>query len=182
MKFKHRIFLAAASAVCIFAVASPSHGSSNWWDGKTFGEISARLGVQMRDSSRSNFWRPSGDVSGQVGYPLDIDGPKFDCPTGWTADMTIDSGTLPPGMALQANGHITGTPTERGHWPVVMKLDHIMCDGHHYELSGAPDVFVEFGLQHGFQTGDPSQCAEGSVGFCNLTTIRFHITGTGEVH
>jgi hypothetical protein len=182
MTLKHRIFAFTASAVCVFAVASRAEGSSNWWDGKTFGEISARLGVQMKDSSRSRFWQPSGDVNGQVGYPLTIAAPSFDCPSGWTASTTVDSGTLPPGMAMDEHGNITGTPTERGHWPVVLKLNNIMCDGHHYEFNGAPDVFVDFGLQHGFQTGDPSQCSEGSVGYCNLTTIRFHITGTGEVH
>jgi putative Ig domain-containing protein len=165
-----------AITLCMLGAAAPATA------GETYGQISARLGVPMRDSSRSNYWRPSGDVSGQVGYPLDIDGPRFDCPSGWTSSMTVDSGTLPPGMTLQGNGHITGTPTERGHWAVVMKLENIMCDGHHFALNGSPDVFINYGIQQGFLKDGWTTCTEGSVGYCNLTTIRFHITGTGEVH
>lgn len=165
-----------AVVLCLLGAAAPATA------GETYGQISARLGVPMRDSSRSNVWHPRDDVSGQVGYPLEINGPTFDCPPGWTADMTLDSGTLPPGMTLDDHGNITGTPTERGHWAMVMKLDNIMCDGHHFQLSGAPDVFVNFGVQKGFLTSDGTTCVEGSFGYCNLTTIRFHITGTGEVH
>ena len=74
------------------------------------------------------------------------------------------------------NGDISGIPTERGHWIVVMKLANITMNGHRYTVSGAPDVLV---TDQGWQNQD--DCVENSQGYCSLTTIRFHITGSGEV-
>lgn len=176
-RFSKRPYVAAAAIVSLFTVSSPAAAKS-----ETYGEIAARIGVPMRDSSGTRLWSPQGDVDGKIGYPLSISGPRFDCPSGWTSNMSINSGTLPPGMSLNNNGDITGTPTERGHWIVTMKIDNITCGGHHYQLSGAPEEFVNYGLKQGFLTGENSTCAESSYGFCSLTTIRFHITGTGEVH
>lgn len=170
-----RPYASFAIMLCLLGAASPAAG-------QTWNEISARVGVPMRDSSRSHLWNPRGDVNGQVGYPLEINGPSFDCPSGWTADMGVDSGTLPPGMTLDGHGNITGTPTERGHWAVVMKLANITCQGHHFARNGTPEESINYAIQQGLQPGDWATCAEGSDRFCGLTTIRFHITGTGEVH
>jgi hypothetical protein len=164
--------VAVAATLCLLGATTSAAA-------ETYAQIAARIGEPLTNGGQS--WHPNGDVSGQVGYPLDIDGPRFDCPSGWTSTMTVDSGTLPPGMTLQSNGHITGTPTERGHWAVVMKLENIMCNSHHYDLMGLTEGFVNYGVQQGFFKSDPG-CAEGAAGFCTLTAIRFHITGTGEVH
>jgi hypothetical protein len=172
--------VAVAITALLFATSSPARAQHSRSGGETYGEIAARLGVQWVTSSSP--WRPSGDVNGQVGYPLKINPPGFACSSGWTSNTTVYSGTLPPGMVMDGHGGIAGIPTERGHWVVVLKLDDIYCNGHHYTFQGWPDVLEDIALQHGDQTGDPSQCAEGSMGYCNLTTIRFHITGTGEVH
>jgi hypothetical protein len=78
---------------------------------------------------------------------------------------------------MQNSGDISGIPTERGHWIVTLKIANIRCNGHRFTMSGAPDVLVE---NQGWKNQD--DCIENGQSYCTLTTIRFHITGTGIVH
>ena len=76
------------------------------------------------------------DIDGRIGYPLFVSNPKGRCaPSGdWTANTSIVSGTLPPGLTLNSNpSTITGTPTERGHWTVRLKKYNIICNGSSYK-------------------------------------------------
>jgi len=75
------------------------------------------------------------------------------------------------------HGDISGIPTERGTWIVTLKLANLTCNGHRFTMQGAPDVFVE---NQGWKNQD--DCVEDGQGYCKLTTIRFHITGSGTVH
>lgn len=165
------------SAISIMTVAGcATAGAETEGQGNTYGEIATKLGVPM--VSGFNSWSPNGDVNGEVGHPLSITGPRGGngCNGGWNADTDIASGQLPPGLTMQNSGDISGIPTQRGHWIVTMKFANIRCNGHHFALNGAPDVFVE---HQGWKDWD--KCVEGGVGYCNLTTIRFHITGSGQV-
>jgi hypothetical protein len=146
----------------------------------TLGAIAIRLGVPFQDYWKD--WTPSGDVDGKVGYPLSIKGPRTSSSGDWSADFVgIDSGQLPPGLSVSEiggrRGDISGIPTERGHWVVTMKISNLRLNGHLYTVEGAPDVLVE---NQGWKNYD--DCVEGGRGYCRLTTIRFHITGSGEVH
>lgn len=76
------------------------------------------------------------DVDGQVGYQLYVSGPKGRCEPSksWTANSTIVSGSLPPGLTLNsAPSTITGIPRERGHWIVKLKMYNIECGGNYYK-------------------------------------------------
>ena len=79
------------------------------------------------------------DINGEVGHVLDVDGPMNVGPGGcaWTSNYAIVSGTLPPGLSIVKDRnyyfwHITGIPTERGHWVVEIQLSNIQCDGETY--------------------------------------------------
>jgi hypothetical protein len=101
-------------------------------------------------STQWNYGRD--DISGEMGHPVDVDGPRARCvPGDWRGRTTIVSGKLPDGLALEAGDNIKGIPTKRGHWIVTLRLDDITCNGVRYERSS-------FEQQ-----------------------LRFHITGTGEV-
>jgi hypothetical protein len=99
-------------------------------------------------------WNSSvGDIDGKVGYPLNVDGPTAQgCAGSWSSRPHVAEGSLPPGMSLQNNSDVSGIPTERGHWIVTMEMSNIACGGQAYPL-------MTFKQQ-----------------------LRFHITGTGEVH
>jgi hypothetical protein len=97
------------------------------------------------------------DVKGEVGYPIHVDGPHAQgCSGQWSEHVSIVSGQLPPGVSLPDGLGVapdfTGIPTERGHWVVTVQADNIQCNGQTYPLQ-------TFRQQ-----------------------LRFHITGTGEVH
>ncbi len=97
------------------------------------------------------------DVSGTVGSPLYVQGCRAEIVpsnVGWTANHRVLTGELPPGMHFSDNGStIEGVPTERGHWIVTLELYDI-------KKNDEPD-FTYFGI---------------------IQTVRFHITGSGEVH
>lgn len=71
------------------------------------------------------------DIDGEVGHQLTVWGPQAHCtvPGGWTGTTTIVSGTLPPGLVKDDKDYISGVPTERGHWIVVIRLDPMYCGG-----------------------------------------------------
>ncbi len=87
--------------------------------------------------SYSDSWNGGhSDIDGKIGYPLYVSNPKARCaPSGnWTANTSIVSGTLPPGLTLNsAPSTITGTPTERGHWKVTLRKYNIICNGSSYK-------------------------------------------------
>ena len=87
--------------------------------------------------SYSNSWNGGqNDIDGRIGYALYVSSPKGRCaPSGkWTVNTSIVSGTLPPGMTLNsAPSTITGTPTERGHWIVTLRMSNIICNGSSYK-------------------------------------------------
>jgi hypothetical protein len=103
----------------------------------------------------TRLWR-SGDVDGQVGYPLDIGYPTLLCLPArkWSGRVSIVSGQFPPGISLHDSDlSIKGIPTERGHWIVKLKLYDINCNGEIWQLKE----------------------------YIATTEIRFHITGSGRV-
>ena len=143
----------------------------------TLGYKAMQLGVPPVNGW--SLWRPNGDVNGEVGHPISVYGPRGggDCRGGWNAFTGLHSGRLPPGLSVDDSGDITGIPTERGHWIVTMRISNIQCNGHRYLLSGVPDVVV---TQDGYW-GNVEECKENGNNFCSLSTIRFHITGSGRV-
>ena len=74
------------------------------------------------------------DINGEVGHPVLVGYPTADCKPGghWSSNQEVASGTLPPGLVLNGDGSITGIPTERGHWIVMMNESNIQCNGESY--------------------------------------------------
>jgi hypothetical protein len=165
-------FIFATATLALLAGCSTTSETAGDQD-NTLGAIAKRLGVPFIGWWRG--WSPSGDVNGEVGHPLNVNGPRGsdDCSS---ASINIASGQLPPGLSMGRNGDISGIPTQRGHWIVTMKIENLMCNGHHFTLSGAPDVLVE---NQGWT--NQYECIEDGQGYCKLTTIRFHVTGSGQV-
>ena len=68
-----------------------------------------------------------------VGRPLSDYDPSSD---QWAYDVEIASGSLPPGLSIvkdrDAYGDISGIPTERGHWIVILKVKNIQWKGKYY--------------------------------------------------
>ena len=70
------------------------------------------------------------DIDGEVGHPLTVKSPTMACPGDWYArDTRIVSGTLPPGLTFDKSGNISGIPTERGHWVMMVGMYNIQCNG-----------------------------------------------------
>jgi hypothetical protein len=108
-------------------------------------------------------WSPAGDVNGEVGHPLSINGPTARCwragsgppntrEARYSVNVRVASGQLPPGLSMNGIGAINGIPSERGHWIVRLEVYGALCDGVSY----------------------PNMSSWGSE-------IRFHITGSGQV-
>jgi hypothetical protein len=91
-------------------------------------------------------------VKGEVGYRLEVDGPRLNLDTRWSANHMIVSGSFPPGVEWGPGGQITGIPKRRGHFWVTVKLYNITCNGHN------DDQHLSFEQQ-----------------------LHFHITGSGTV-
>lgn len=95
------------------------------------------------------------DIDGKVGYPLNVYGPTAKVrprSTGWQATYQVTSGTLPDGMTMADNGLISGIPTERGNYIATVECYNVTSGG------------LSYPNQHTKQQ------------------LRFHITGSGEVH
>jgi hypothetical protein len=76
------------------------------------------------------------DIDGEVGYPLTVNGPTASCRPGgsWSASpVEITASKLPPGLSFNDSFGITGIPTQRGHWPLGLKLATITCNGRTYD-------------------------------------------------
>ena len=71
------------------------------------------------------------DINGEVGHSLWVKGPTAVCEpdNNWGGQFSIVSGTLPPGVEMDNAGNISGIPTERGHWIVVVTVSNIQCNG-----------------------------------------------------
>lgn len=80
-----------------------------------------------------NDW--GGDINGEVGHSLYVSNPRAKCLPSrkWSANSSVISGTLPPGLTFGNLDEITGIPTERGHWIVKLKLGNIRCEGGTYK-------------------------------------------------
>ena len=88
-------------------------------------------GVPGHEGTATDF-----DINGEVGHPLSVHGPTGYCSHGgtWFADTEIFSGTLPPGLTFRKSDlSISGIPTERGHWIVMMKLSNSYCNDEYYD-------------------------------------------------
>jgi hypothetical protein len=188
MKYSKPIRTAAAVAIGLLTLTScGTEQEGSGYEPGTLGYDADKLGVQIV-SNGWRLWSPSGDVNGEVGHPLTVNGPRggHECNGGWNGDTGIASGQLPPGLSEDNNGDISGIPTERGHWIVTMKLQNIRCNGHRYTTSGLPDALVQYesteNAAYGASYRAMEECRENYLGYCQLTTIRFHITGTGAVH
>lgn len=98
-------------------------------------------------------WGYNDDIEGKVGYQLAVSGPRARCEPdrNWSANLSITTGVLPPGLSMDSSGAITGIPTQRGNWIVTMHMGPVTCGGSTYNDAA-------FDQQ-----------------------LRFHIGGTGEV-
>jgi hypothetical protein len=179
----HRIARAAVFGVtCSLALASFVTKAKC----ETLGEEAARLGVPMMQCGIGwcgvQWDWATHDVNGQIGYPLAVSPPTTNCPLGggWSGNVEIQSGQMPPGLTLQNDLTISGYPTAPGHWIVTFALKNIMCGGHQYTIGGEPDVVLQ---ANGVQGADT--CVDGDlnpmVAYCALRIIRFHISGSGAV-
>lgn len=133
---------------------------------------------QTTDASGQN------NIDGKIGYPLTVRGPTLDCPSGWTANVQIVQGGLPPGLSLANDFSITGTPTDRGHWIVTLRIDNIVCRGERYTPYGwAESLVVQRGERVSSECYPPGVTSDygNAIRYCIDHTLRFHITGTGAV-
>lgn len=81
-----------------------------------------------------NQW--TADINGEVGYPLNIGAPTANCrpSRNWTLRAEIVSGQLPPGIEMRYSDYqISGIPTDRGHYIVMMRVYDVQCEGKYYE-------------------------------------------------
>jgi hypothetical protein len=70
------------------------------------------------------------DIDGDMGYRLHLEGPRCIGHTGdWSAKHMIVSGSFPPGIDWSPGSDISGIPTERGTWPVTVRLYDIEYGG-----------------------------------------------------
>lgn len=140
MKVGRRYLAVAAKTLLLLMAVSYAPASQ----AGTLGEAAARLGVSFMPNSGVSWDWEKHDVDGQVGYPLTVQAPGANCPSGgWTANVDIASGTLPPGLTLSSHFAISGIPTARGHWIVVFRMKDLMCGGRHYTIEGAPDLLAQ---------------------------------------
>lgn len=145
---RYRAWMVAVGTLAWCSLAIPAYarlsGTEGWERKTVYFEEYEGLGGKAEDI----------DIDGEVGHPLSVYGPTANCSTGsWTVNISVASGTLPPGLAVSKEsstfGWIMGIPTERGHWIVTMDVSDNACGGESYE------------------------------GFTQQ--LRFHITGTGKV-
>src|SRR6185437_13159859 len=116
MKYSKPTRTAAAVAIGLLTLTScGTEQQGSGYEPGTLGYDADKLGVQIMSNGWRS-WSPSGDVNGEVGHPLTIDGPTGGaaCNGGWHGAMSIASGQLPPGLSEDNNGDISGIPTERG--------------------------------------------------------------------
>ncbi len=72
------------------------------------------------------------DTEGQVGHHMTA-WPGAKCPGGWNSDLPqIVSGSLPPGLSINDNSEIVGTPRQPGKWSVVLNFARVECQGASY--------------------------------------------------
>ena len=116
--------LLSATVLMLFFTASLAYaGLSNvraWNDTPVIGDANITSGI---------------DIDGEVGHRLTVEGPTTSCQPGgkWSGDIEVASGELPPGLAKQSNGDISGIPTQRGHWVVEMRVYNLTCNGDSYQ-------------------------------------------------
>ena len=147
------------SKICLtlttFIVFLTIYGKAGW--ATDFEDVHGWMGGNVTEEN-SGVSMPGVDIDGKVGYSLTAYGPRAVCKDDngqdatWTLSPTIESGTLPPGVAIgspDSGFSISGIPTQRGHYIVT----------------------ISFGSQHCNGTPEPAFVQQ----------LRFHITGSGEV-
>lgn len=153
----------------------------------------ARPGDEIRRSGKwvrnQMYWEAyhvdnQNTVKGDVGYQLTVPGPKLDCPTGWTANVQVIQGQLPPGIDIANDFSLTGRPMERGHWIVTLRIDQIVCNGERYTPYGWAESLV---VQRGetvtsdcYWWGVRTNWGK-EISYCAQQTLHFDISGTGRV-
>jgi hypothetical protein len=66
-------------------------------------------------------------IPGAVGYLLNAElRPQCADPQVLSPAM-VEEGELPPGITLQPDGLLTGTPTVAGHWHAMIRLARVQC-------------------------------------------------------
>jgi hypothetical protein len=66
-------------------------------------------------------------IPGAVGYSLNVPSrPQCADPQVLSPAM-VEEGALPPGVTLQPDGLLTGTPTIAGHWHAMIRLARVQC-------------------------------------------------------
>ncbi|WLT32567.1 putative Ig domain-containing protein [Geothrix sp. PMB-07] len=79
--------------------------------------------IDVNTAAASGLVAAYADAAGTLGNPLAV--PPSITSGGPVTTATLLSGSLPPGMTLNPNGSITGTPTQRGTYNLTIQL----CNG-----------------------------------------------------
>jgi hypothetical protein len=91
-------------------------------------------------------------IRGEVGRALSC-GPQPPCESPKVlAPARVDEGALPPGLMLNEDGTIGGTPAEPGEWHAMLRSARLQCDDKvepdmwqtfHFEIAGSGHSGVE---------------------------------------
>ena len=66
-------------------------------------------------------------IRGAVGYLLNAPSRAQCADPRVLSGATVEGGDLPPGITLQPDGLLSGTPTTAGHWHAMIRLAHVQC-------------------------------------------------------
>ena len=147
--FETRVLRALLTGVTVIAVSGCATASAPYVPPAGLSSLTGWNGAYYDNAGHAS----AIDINGEIGHPLFVKGSTANCTPGdWTANNSVVSGSLPPGVVLGYQGEhggIGGIPTRRGHFIVTMAKKDISCNGKSY------------------------------LGFTQ--ELRFHITGSGEV-
>jgi hypothetical protein len=66
-------------------------------------------------------------IRGAVGYRLNAPSRAQCADPRVLSPAMVEEGDLPPGITLQPDGFLSGTPTTAGHWHAMIRLAHVQC-------------------------------------------------------
>jgi hypothetical protein len=66
-------------------------------------------------------------IHGAVGYLLNAPSRAQCADPQVLSPAMVEEGGLPPGITLQPDGLLTGTPTIAGHWHAMIRLARVQC-------------------------------------------------------
>ncbi len=66
-------------------------------------------------------------IPGSVGYFLNVPSRVQCVDPQVLSPAMVEEGSLPPGVTLEPDGVLTGTPTSAGHWHAMIRLARVQC-------------------------------------------------------